>query len=57
VWIAKLKSDQQEAGADIAVLATITLPKGDRERLKNAFAFKRLILRPAALSELKSSST
>jgi hypothetical protein len=27
VWIDKLKSDQQEAGADIAVLATITLPK------------------------------
>jgi hypothetical protein len=26
-WIDKLKSDQQEAGADIAVLATITLPR------------------------------
>jgi hypothetical protein len=26
-WITKLKSDQQEAGADVAVLATVTLPK------------------------------
>ncbi len=26
-WIAKLKSDQQEAGADIAVLVTISLPR------------------------------
>lgn len=26
-WIAKLKSDQQEAGADIAALVTIALPK------------------------------
>jgi len=27
-WIDKLKSDQQEAGADIAVLVTMALPKG-----------------------------
>ena len=26
-WIQKLKKDQQEAGADIAVIATVTLPK------------------------------
>jgi len=26
-WITKLKADQQEAGADIAVIATVTLPK------------------------------
>ncbi|OHB54259.1 MAG: hypothetical protein A2Y12_18495 [Planctomycetes bacterium GWF2_42_9] len=26
-WIEKLKKDQQEAGADIAVLATVTMPK------------------------------
>lgn len=26
-WINKLKADQQEAGADIAVLATVTMPK------------------------------
>ena len=26
-WITKLKKDQQEAGADIAVIATVTLPK------------------------------
>jgi hypothetical protein len=26
-WVAKLKSDQHDAGADIAVLATIAMPK------------------------------
>ena len=26
-WIAKLKADQQEAGAELAVLATVALPK------------------------------
>ena len=50
-WLQKLKDDQQEAGADIAVLVTTAMPKGVTEpfaRIGDVWVVSPQVMRPVA---------
>lgn len=50
-WLQKLKSDQQQAGADIAVLVTTSMPKGNQEpfcRIGDVWVVTPQAMRPLA---------
>lgn len=50
-WLQKLKDDQQEAGADIAVLVTTAMPKGNSEafcRIGDVWVVNPQVMRPVA---------